>query len=165
MVARGSSYCEFAAECGLGQNCPDLLSCDPPASCQELGGGFPDCPTQEGFGFDGTGCVEAIACVGLVYPTREACWQACERSCDDVALEVERFREENKGCQTAEDCTWVSSVTLPHDDCCVVALNQSANLTEWERLNEAYACFDPSPCCAALPGPLECVDGRCNRAP
>ena len=165
-----SLTCEHLLDCNLLiGNCPaDVLACSPstPTCDQADPKSFGPELNFLGYAFDGTGCVPVSGdCddrCGAIFPTRDACWKGCSRSCTDVTIERAMFHERNVSCTTAADCRYAAAAGPPYDHCsCTVLLNGAADLGRWQALNFSYGCFQEGPCCDAVPGRAACVDGRC----
>jgi hypothetical protein len=166
-----SLNCEHVLDCGWTTGgCPaDVLACSPSSpTCAAVDPkSFGPDAVFLGYAFDGTGCVGVSGDCGdrcnTLFATRDACWQACSRSCTDVAIERAKFHDENSQCTTDADCAWVPAFGPPYDHCsCVVALNMKADLAKWQALNFSYGCFQGGGCCDGLPGPTACNDGHCG---
>ena len=163
--------CEHVLDCGRpGGDCPaDVLACSPSSpTCAAVDPkSFGPGAVFLGYAFDGTGCIGVSGDCGdqcnALFATRDSCWQACSRSCTDVAIARAKFHDENAQCTTDADCAWASTFAPPYDHCsCVVALNRKADLAKWQALNSSYGCFQGGACCDGLPGPAACNDGHCG---
>lgn len=90
-----------------------------------------------------------------------------------IQPEVETFIDEHATCVEDEDCLSVSSCTQGGPSCSPVALNTSANMEDWERLEllfgEACDALDDVASCSTLEGceaAVRCGDeGRCEVVP
>jgi hypothetical protein len=88
-------------------------------------------------------------------------------SCEIITAQAADFLEANKGCSTAEDCVQVGAGCYPRqEDCCVVYMNTGFDAAAWDDYLDALgecaggACA----CCAAIPAPPDCIEGRCMPA-
>ena len=61
-----------------------------------------------------------------------------EEFCPSIQRDIETFLVANRSCETAADCIALDSICHV-DDCSAVALNATADLEGWKRLDEALA--------------------------
>jgi hypothetical protein len=85
-------------------------------------------------------------------------------TCEGIEAQATAFLNANKTCSTAADCMQVAAGCYTmQEDCCVVYMNTSHDTARWsEYLDALGTCAGGAcGCCAAIPAPPDCIDGRC----
>ncbi len=125
---------------------------------------------------NGTSCLWEGECVAFaICNAEQRCVQEGDSvvACAAIRTEAEAFIEENTACTEDEDCLSVSSCTHGGPSCSPLALNTSANMADWARMELLFAeaCDDEDDVasCSTFEGceaAVRCGDGgHCEVAP
>jgi hypothetical protein len=89
--------------------------------------------------------------------------------CEQQVKAAKDFVAANKACKQDSDCMQVNAGCFgEQEDCCVVYLDKKHDGAKWKTILDAIETCQQGPnggpcgCCAGLPHPAKCREGKCG---